>query len=486
MSSVVHRVSPSSSAASLRLEWARKVFSPKVGRFIVYLPGIACVLALAIFWGKVSEQPGAGLQVAAIVATFAGVFYSLFAFREASRADEKTAQLIQRHEETQLIIAESPKTYDRVFELHVTQPYEAPEKLRNVEFLISTPAYGYHVLGRDAVESFRRILADPKLPKELVLFSPDSHYFHVANTLLWNEYECLLTAKERWRVQIDAKSLADHIEDILHLLATQVERGTAGGPLVRIWVTPRAQLRMSAFRYSRATDRAYLILVDDVDLVSDLRSFTGRAISLPSALHRQVIGDSPHSEGDSFFDSFKKCPYTEREGAAAALLHDDLAHLEADYLLLRTKDVIFDLFTFDQQIRRVAAKCDGGNGSNATFEQWCARTAVTTADYFRHVLARAMAVEHRPTTTIQAHRLGIIEHAVSQSNTTAENALRSLASDLKNSLTHDDVIFRDELNKYLNQTPTPSAGPMVALLYFILSSGFGQSTLFHAMKNRRG
>ena len=432
-------------------------------------------------------QPYGVLQALGLLVTALGLLYSLWAAHDAHKAKVDTAFLIKTHEDTQLMIAESPKPYERVFYVHVQRPFEEPpSKLRSVELLISTPAYGYHVLGNRAFVPFRKLIADATLSKEIILFSPDPHYYHVANIILWDGIERDRKQAKHYphRDAIEPVELARHIADIMSLLATQLTddreptdaQPLNGQPIVNVWVTPRAQLRMSTFRYDTST-RAHLILVDDVNLLSDLREFTGRALSLPAGLHRQLVGDL-NRDDDSFFDSFKRCPYTANKGIEASVTRSELLMLQWDYLLLRTQHPIVDIFTFDRQLRHlVQTKYEDAPDPNAKLKEYMTSTAELAVKYFTTVLGWAAPEEYVPHGQhTQATLLaGTPELLAQLKAATAPAQMKSFRTTLMEHAreTHTSA----ELQGYLDQDTNSDLLPAIAFLYFILASGYGQSRL---------
>src|SRR5260370_1190145 len=103
--------------------------------------------------------------LAGMIASSVGVVFSLIAAWRSSAADKKTSFLLKELQETQRIVQESPTDYNDIFDIHLLRPmtraanpHGHEDHLRRMDLHISTPAYGYHVLGYDQHSEFRRLL----------------------------------------------------------------------------------------------------------------------------------------------------------------------------------------------------------------------------------------------------------------------------------------------------------------------------------------
>src|SRR5205085_11932207 len=183
-------------------------------------------------------------------------------------------------------------------------------------------AYGCHVLGIDEHLKFRELLGALQCDKQVILFSPDAHYFHIANTLLWhplkqsNEYSADAgDLRDGPTPDVNPIELEKCVTATMDLLKNQVLQteenaqhrwaGEHRRVEVGVWTTNTTEVRLTAFRFQRET-LAFLLLTDQVTLTSDLSRFRGRTMSLPMSIHRQVIGDP--GDPASFFEQLKTCP----------------------------------------------------------------------------------------------------------------------------------------------------------------------------------
>ena len=98
------------------------------------------------------------LSVTSFVAAVSGLLFSYLGTWRAHSADVGTRYLLDKLEETQRIVTDSPLFYAEVFDVHIIRPLSRAitsrdgdeYDLRRLSLLLATPAYGYQVLGLPA------------------------------------------------------------------------------------------------------------------------------------------------------------------------------------------------------------------------------------------------------------------------------------------------------------------------------------------------
>lgn len=269
----------------------------------------------------------------------------LIAIYTAIRAERINQRLI----ETQMVSGDVVTGFPEVFERHLMRYFinheTGSDNLEKVELVLSTPAFGLNPLG--PVQSLRLVnslrLFTQKL--EVVLFTPDAHYSHFMNTLLWQQRSDTHAAT-LWELAFCADSFIEALK-----------QGT-GSKGWHIWPTNNSDKRVLHFQ--TATDsRLYLVLSDEVKMQSDLKQFSGRSLPLPSILREPVVG------GDmSIFGKYKVCPITGKMGTDAALTTtgvDEFSLLLTDYLLCRTSQIVQTFTTFSSDIHQTLIKLPLGD-----------------------------------------------------------------------------------------------------------------------------
>lgn len=482
------------------------------------------VLVLVSIWIYIHYSPNRRqmhwtFALAGMVASSVGVVFSLIAAWRASAADKKTAFLLRELQETQRIVQESPTDYNDIFDIHLLRPmtraanpHGKEDHLRRMDLHISTPAYGYHVLGYDQHSEFRRLLDTLKCDKQIILFSPDAHFFHVANTLLWHPLsEPHLDgtgARDLNQVQetqgqvdysnVNSKALAVCIIATMGIMQQQVfeteqnvwrkNTGELSNMNVGVWTSNTTEFRLTAFRFEKET-LAFLLLTDQVTLASNLARFQGRALSLPVSLHRQVVGDPRDQE--SFFEQLKTCPYSAECRGDAHLTSGELEMLKYDYLFLRTGHTIIDLYSFNIQCREVIWSARKPTPAKEAERIAAAREILQgVVQYFIFLKRLKIASDYVPANSIQQKRLLQLEgvaQLASDQNITATQVLYVLR-DEKNA-PHDRDSFRREVTEYEERIKDFGAdfielSNWIACIYYFLSSGIRESLFADGRRKR--
>ena len=342
-----------------------------------------------------------------------------------------------------------------------------------------------------------------------MFFSPDAHYFHVANTVLWHPIKSAIrppapqqaSPNREPAVASAAASIhaAGHVTpielstclletmDFLRIQCVECER--RGSNALGVWVTSATAFRIAFYEY-KANTNVFLLLTDVVRLTLDLNQFQGRAFALPSSIHRHVVGD-PGDE-TAFFEQFKSCPYSVARGDEARLHSREYMPLTYDYVFLRTEQALFDLPCFYIDLIRLihSAHLQLTRKAPTADQQITAAIAMLAGvvDYFSHLLSERANLPSAlyPENTRQHRRLGMLERTetyLGGTSTTPDPA--PLLGELVASDT--DKSFQLEWDK-LKAVPA-GAGTSddkfrgwVACIFFFVSSGFAQSVFSHARR----
>jgi hypothetical protein len=299
-------------------------------------------------WGALFGLVAAAMAIMAHLYAMIGAYEARMARREISKTQ---AELVEMS-----LLLEDVSSYAQAFEGHVIRYTKQTEEitkslgtLRGMRFLISTPVYGYHVLGEAYRDAFYECLSrTTPVPTELILFSPDSHYSHFANTLLW---QALPAPRAVACKRASGMVLAQELSRLLtYIWATDADR-----PLhdqhrrFLVWATTGSNIRFSYFDFSK-NPRAILMLTDDVRLSSDLLQFSGRFLPINRMLHSSLVRGP-----GSFFEQFKDCPYSGGRGIEAAVKPSEITRLIGDYLWLRTRGFVLPYTVFQSEIKDLTA-----------------------------------------------------------------------------------------------------------------------------------
>ncbi len=453
-----------------------------------------------------------GFALAGLIASCVGVIFSIIAAWRSGVAEERTQYLLDRLEETQRIVSQSPTAYEDVFNLHVLRPMQRgidpldrDHHLDRLDMHISTPAYGYHVLGLDKHLEFRTLISTLQCQKQIILFSPDAHFFHVANTLLWhplkplnpNEFVAISNStlpmpkhdKKVLSPEILARCIMDTM-DVLRVQVHQAEQESDGKSFsdhkdfkVAVWTSNTTEFRLTAFRFE-TDSQAFLLLTDQVTLASDLEHFRGRALALPAAIHRQVIGDP--GDRQSFFEQLKTCPYSGETHEQARLRSKEFYLLNWDYLFLRTGHAVIDLHLFNIQCRQVIwAKEQHDQNKQLGVAR---EILVGLAQYFMFMESQPKAAQYAPVGSVQEMRLSktqAVTAALRNAQTTEEEVLQILCADPL----HKDDPFKTELREFETHMANHEAhfislSKWISCIYYFVSSGFHQSLFATARRER--
>jgi hypothetical protein len=391
-------------------------------------------------------------------ATFIIVIYTAFMAERINRS------LI----ETQTIAAGPASDFSSLFKRHLMMFLDGTsDELRKVDLVLSTPAFGLHPLGAEKCEEFIDALSHVDCPADIVLYSPDAHFHHFINTLLWQEYGVSNGLK-----RTNLSELAFYTDQFFIVVSNNSKHGW------HVWPTNKSDLRLFHFEMA-SSSRLYLVLSDDVGISSDLREFRGRSMPLPHVLREAVVG-----EEDSLFMKYRHCPILGHKGDDTALSNDkrgvnEFGLLLADYLLGRTSQVVFTYETFQNEITNLLAKQEI-SGAN----QISSLTNVVFAylDYLRDIVGgkamNAKGTVHTPAMTISDAETNRIKALIdlrpagtvitSGDYVTMLNKLCKIVPEISGEL----WLQKDPINR---STEGMESQQLIALLYLIARSGMGQS-----------
>jgi hypothetical protein len=277
-------------------------------------------------------------------AFYLSIWALVFAEKAARKSQETEEQLIKYG----LSNAENQTNFTTIFHEHlVNQLGRFTNNGGRIYLLLSTPAYGYAVVGPQQFAGFVKALRDlgKDCSVELIFFSPDDHYHYWANVLVWSA----IRSKDEKEHQF-SENFFKGIEDVFVQLRAHHWK---------LWVTKSTTVREFAFFPAKGSsqkgsydsiDRIYLVLTDPFSISQDQfqAGFQARSIRIPSFGRGEYVG----AQG-SYFERIKVCPYTGIVGDDVVLITDEnhlLSALEADYVLGRTNQKLMSLDTFHSEM----------------------------------------------------------------------------------------------------------------------------------------
>ncbi|OGW41511.1 MAG: hypothetical protein A2Y97_10860 [Nitrospirae bacterium RBG_13_39_12] len=237
-----------------------------------------------------------------LIVEIAGLIIAIYAAYEASNAAQKSQKTQERLVDIGLLPTHTRSKFERIFNEHLVQPLQNHSykgKPAEIYLLLSTPSYGYGVLGQN-VSSLRKAIKDLNqgCKVQVIFFSPDAHFHYWCNVLLWS---IAREGKEQFAINFAL--------DILEFLK-RIENKEW-----KIWLTGETTVRLFAF-FNHEKSEVYLLLVDRFSITQDQFGdrFKSRSVKvLLPQVQEYVSGEY------SYFDRIKQCPYTLKAGDEAAL-----------------------------------------------------------------------------------------------------------------------------------------------------------------------
>lgn len=387
------------------------LFASLRARYVRY--ALASLVFVSLFallpWFLWDSWPrlGAVSSTLGIIASAVAVVSVAFSFLSAYRATQAriTSERVVEDLVHMGLLVDRVGSYEEAFEHHVTRHmHQSTERLQThgdlyaVRFLISTPVYGYHVLGDKHSRTFRNSLRSLDVPLELILYSPDYHVPHVLNTLFWQHLPVRsdeLQPGSHPRTRSRAEVLANEISDILVNLRQDCEEDGA-----QVWATYSGHLRISFFDFARGP-QTFVLLSDRVTLWNDLLQFNVRFMPLARQLINQIVRDR-----NSYYEQQKVCPYSGWSGEAASLQEEDeFVTYQSDLLWMRTHHRPLSYRGFLIELNPYIANLEAVVGSGFEVEDELRRVATDVVSYFQF-LRRKSGVRDVPS---QLQVLNLIE-----------------------------------------------------------------------------
>lgn len=293
-----------------------------------------------------------------------GMYLALLAFVFSEKASKKAEQTQKELVEHIYSMAVSRNKFEDVFDDHLVDELNRFRSIGSkIRLLLSTPAYGYAVVGpttfETLVDALSSLHADCEL--EIIFFSPEDHFHYWANVLMWSDVR-----KEKLGIEF-ATQFGMKLRDVLHTLSSR-RHGHC-----QVWVTRATTVRLFAFSPlpSRGTvpdnhpeEHVYVAFTDLFSISQDQYGdrFRARSIRVASQLKGQFIED----DDSSYFERIKVCPYTGNSGQKASLypipqnlqqpaeshqhFQDHMENLFIDYILGRTKHKVLDKESFRSEM----------------------------------------------------------------------------------------------------------------------------------------
>ena len=417
---------------------------------------------------------------------------ALFYAERAARKSEETENQLIRYG---LSAAENKTEFKAIFKEHlIDQLGQFRDKGGKIYLLLSTPAYGYAVVGSDKFGEFVGALEDlnADCTLELIYFSPDDHFPYWANVLLWSE----IRSK-------DENQFSERFADAITRVFTELNTHNNEQYPWKLWVTQATTVREFAFfptlqnrgdHADNPADRIYLVLTDPFSISQEQfkASFQARSIRVASFERREFAGDS-----ESYFERIKVCPYTGRSREMAALIPSQhgtqLENLMADYILGRTHRRILEQDSFKSEIKvfldseTVRKTVDEGT----TQYQLLLNILRHILIYYRYVLDKssigAQLSKEQGSRLIKALRncsnINTTDETFNNDKTELLTKLGSLNAELKAMIDSPDD--NPDATPVLQQPATQAARTpgisnsreceLINCVYALLSSGFGES-----------
>ena len=156
--------------------------------WIILLLGAIFLVFLAIHATRLTELAEIKNKEAwGLALGFLGLLVGFIAAFMATSAERQARDNLDKLEDTALIVGDCTCDFEKLYSDFLLKPLsDAETRQVRARLLLSTPAFGYPVLGAKRTAAFRSTLDHLKKGStvELILFSPDAHFFHWANTLL--------------------------------------------------------------------------------------------------------------------------------------------------------------------------------------------------------------------------------------------------------------------------------------------------------------
>ena len=310
---------------------------------VLWLVTMYFIIIHSVYFPNIQQLLTATLSVISVL-------WAVLSARRATSADVRSSQTLEKLEENQIIATETLENFKTIFDQHlidrlkITQTYNKAK----VSLLLSTPIFGYHPLGGSEFERFiKTLFSHPEKNEiEIILSTPDHHYFHWLNTLIWQP----INGNKNERATI--AQYGTLLLETLHIFRQNKD-------ILTVWAGNDGILRLFAFhgqtikpKEYNLFDNVFLVLTDKVTLASDLQHFQGRSFPVVKDQHRLIVGTET-----SYFDQFKLCSYSLDKNHPVVIgstnAKDELGVLFSDYFLGRTSGMLMKLSSFEYQFNNL-------------------------------------------------------------------------------------------------------------------------------------
>jgi hypothetical protein len=398
-------------------------------------------------------------------------------FNKSEQTFQKSRQIEQTLLEIGLLTSEAKGEFKLIFK---DQLIHNLQKLKNkqgeVYLAISTPAYGYGVLGQEGyAELYDAIdgLNGQECSIQIILFSPDAHFHYWSNLLLWSITK------------------PDPLSFVLAYARNTVDTMTKlKDKQSQIWLMKETTVRFFAFSYhseviGQKVEKVFFSLVDRFSIYDSQFADGFGATSLP------VIATQTHDyieKKNSFFERLKQCPYSTNQFPALDFSDysnlsqeernekvDKLGYLVNDYLLGRTHAHHLTPYRYFEKLfeRFVNNYRDYVRKDDITIPeiQIVENALILICDYFGTTI-ESLHLHGIVTGTQLAYLQIVLVEAKKYSTKVSSDILNKVLTNYVAS--PNDVILQEKLIQYLNGL-NENVDKLKYLLYRLVTSGFEQS-----------
>lgn len=283
---------------------------------------VACFLIIGEYNFLVANHPNQTGDFINIVA-FLGFSVTSWGFIKSWQASTKSASIEGNLLASHLILAEAKEDFKDIFDDHLLGKINLFKDVPgNIHLLLSTPAYGYGVLGKESsLKLFNSIkFLNGESNIELILFSPDAHFNYWINLIFWS-----IVHEDNNQIGF-LKDFAIQTYEMIDLLSLSNKKCS-------IWLRNDTTVRLFGYSFHSpkpndsyfSNDFAYISLVDNISLYQNQFGSEFKARSLPIHFNQMkdfFIGKT------SYFHRIKSCPYTSRRNNEAALNFGGQGHIQ--------------------------------------------------------------------------------------------------------------------------------------------------------------
>ncbi len=451
-----------------------------------------------------------------------GLSYTVFGAMKSSMAVSKAEDIIKDLVDTQVTASGGTSDFVECFQVALLKPMEEAEKRGNLlhaSLLLANPIYGlYSKCERKDRVAFWNKFIESKADRELILYSPDAHYNFLVRSLLTYsvKYEigaCGMTSdgvientkKIQGLIMEQIVRLREQSPESKERIATDKGEEVANvDKSLKLWLTADSGYRIAKYDYELTTSgregqrrtNVFVILTHPSSMEHGPNDFVGTLIPITQTLHKNIAG----SKG-SVYEQFKQCPYTllteDDARVKSEVQHkgnsvDEYTAIALDMLYLRTsnrpyrmaylKEVCMDLhdkfahesFTDPKDSIKAMIGCfvyyfqrlREPYGKDESYEDYRSMPQVKSIDEDFLSTLEGTLVSGRP--SIEC----IVKTIIATDTAGAEISKSHFINEYELFANSDHGTLDGELKDF------------IAVLYFILSSGFRESKYAEFRRNR--